>query len=67
MIEKIKSVIEIKEVINQIDIYKSGIIGPGGGDSLWMVAAGDVIEPKFNKKVDAAKLTGELNGGIFQP
>lgn len=64
---KSKSILEVKEVTNQIDIYKAGIIGAGGGDSLWQVGSGDLIEPKFDKKVDAATLTGELSGGIFQP
>ena len=64
---KSKSILDVKEVTNHIDIYKAGILGAGGGDSLWQVGAGDLIEPKFNKKVDATTLSGELSGGIFQP
>lgn len=59
--------IEVKEVNNHIEIYKAGLIGAGGGDSLWEVGAGDIINPKFNKLVNAEKLTGEISGGIFQP
>ena len=41
MIEKIKSVVEVKEVINQIDIYKAGIIGVGTTiDTLTLTVAG---------------------------
>lgn len=64
---KTASILEVTEVNPQIDIYKAGLVGAGGGDSLWQVGSGDLIEPKFNKKVDATSLSGEISGGIFQP
>jgi len=64
---KSKTSIEVKDVNNLIEVYKSGIIGGSGGDSLWEVDGLETIAPKFDKKINASHLTGELSGGLFQP
>lgn len=65
---KALSSIDIIEVNNNIEIYKSGLSGGGGsGDSLWQSSGLDTIEPRFNKKVDTSSLVGTIEGGLFQP
>lgn len=60
--------LEVVQKSTKIDIYKSGLSAGGGvGDSLWQSSGLEIIEPKFNKKVDASSLVGTVEGGLFQP
>jgi hypothetical protein len=39
----------------------------GGGDSLFQLKDPQTIEPRNDRTVDAASLSGEVFGGLFQP